>query len=262
MVRSTATPCVSLQAPGVHGLSYLALTTFGNLHHAAAVAFLGIGRQNIQQIAATLRGGGDQRAIGDRIQMAVHQAHHLGFVALDQCRDDRAMLVDRAFRRMRAAVERQRQAAAIGDLADVTHQDRAVRHLGEQDVEFRRQPDRHRVRAVAGAVLGVDMGGELGDLALGQLAGELTHHQPFKLDPDIKGIAGFLPAWRRHDGDPVAAKLDETFRGELSQRMPRNGAADAEPLAKRILRQFRAGLQRLFDDGAAQRAADHADLVG
>ena len=112
-------------------------------------------------------------------------------------------------------------------------------------MKFRRQPDRHRVRAVAGAVLGVDMGGELGDLALGQLAGELTHHQPFKLDPDIKGIAGFLPAWRRHDGDPVAAKLDEAFRGELSQRMPRDGAADAEAFAKRILGQFRAGLECL-----------------
>ena len=121
---------------------------------------------------------------------------------------------------------------------------------------------RHRVRAVAGAVLGIDMGVEFGDLALRQLAGELAHHQPFKFDPDIKGVARFLPARRRHDGDPVAAKLDEAFRGQLSQRMAGDGAADAEPFAERILRQFRAGLQRLFDDGAAKRAADHADLVG
>ena len=129
-------------------------------------------------------------------------------------------------------------------------------------MEFRREPDRHRVRAVAGAVLGIDMGVQLGDLALGQLAGELAHHQPFELDPDIEGVARFLPARRRHDGDPVAAKLDEAFRGQLSQRMAGDGAADAEPFAKRILGQFRAGLQRLLDDGAAKRAADHADLVG
>src|SRR5258705_1236904 len=44
--------------------------------------------------------------------------------------------------------------------------------------------------------------------------------------------------------------------------MPRDGAADAEAFAERILRQLRAGLQRLLDDGAAKRAADHADLVG
>ena len=106
------------------------------------------------------------------------------------------------------------------------------------------------------------MGIEFGDLALGQLAGELAHHQALELDPDIKGIARFLPAWRRDDGDPVAAKLDEALCGQLPQRMAGDGAADAEPLSKRILGQFRAGLQRLLDDGAAKRAADHADLVG
>ena len=102
----------------------------------------------------------------------------------------------------------------------------------------------------------------VGDLGLGQLAGELAHHQAFEFDPDIEGVAGFLPARRRHHRDPVAAEFDEAFRGELSQRMAGNGAADAEAFAKRILGQFRAGLQRLLDDGAAKRAADHADLVG
>ena len=129
-------------------------------------------------------------------------------------------------------------------------------------MKFGCEPDRHRVRAVARAVLGVDMGVQLGDLALRQFAGELAHHQPFELDPDIEGVAGFLPARRRHHRDPVAAKFDQAFRGQLPQRMARDGAADAEPFAERILRQFRAGLQRLLDDGAAKRAADHADLVG
>ena len=129
-------------------------------------------------------------------------------------------------------------------------------------MEFGRQPDRHRVGAVAGAVLGIDMGVQFGDLRLGQLAGELAHHQPFEFDPDIEGVARFLPAWRRHHGDPVAAKFDQALRRELSQRMAGDGAADAETFAERILGQFRAGLQRLLDDGAAKRAADHADLVG
>ena len=129
-------------------------------------------------------------------------------------------------------------------------------------MEFRRQPDRHRVRTVAGAVLGIDMGVQLRNLALGQLACELAHDEAFKFDPDIEGIARFLPARRRHDGNPVAAKLDEAFRRQLPQRMAGDGAADAKPFAQRILRQLRAGLQRLFDDGAAKRAADHADLVG
>ena len=129
-------------------------------------------------------------------------------------------------------------------------------------MEFRREPERHRIRAVAGAVLGIDMGVQFGDLGLGQLAGKLAHHQAFKFDPDIKSVARFLPARRRHHGDPVAAEFDEAFRRELSQRMAGDGAADAEAFAERILRQFRAGLQRLLDDSAAKRAADHADLVG
>ena len=53
-------------------------TTFGIFTTRSLVAFIGIGRQNIQQIAAALRGGRHQRAVGHRIQMAVHQAHHLG----------------------------------------------------------------------------------------------------------------------------------------------------------------------------------------
>ena len=101
-----------------------------------------------------------------------------------------------------------------------------------------------------------------GDLRLGQFAGELTHHQALEFDPDIEGVARFLPARRRHHGDAVAAQFDQAFGGELPQRMPRDGAADAETFAERILRQLGAGLQRLLDDGAAQRAADDADLVG
>ena len=86
--------------------------------------------------------------------------------------------------------------------------------------------------------------------------------QPLELDADIEGVARFLPARRCHHRDPVAAQFDQAFRGQLPERVARNGAADAEPFAEQILRQFRAGLQRLLDDGAAQRAADHADLVG
>ena len=102
----------------------------------------------------------------------------------------------------------------------------------------------------------------VGDLRLGQLAGELAHHQALELDADVERVARFLPARRRHHRDAVAAQFDQAFGGELPQRVARDGAADAEAFAERILRQFCAGLQRLLDDRAAQRAADHADLVG
>ena len=59
-----------------------------HLHHPLAAVFLGIGRQDIQQIAAALRRRRHQRAGCHGIQMAVHQAHHLGLVALYQGRDD------------------------------------------------------------------------------------------------------------------------------------------------------------------------------
>ena len=96
---------------------------------------------------------------------------------------------------------------------------------------------------------------------LRQLARELADDEALELDADVEGIARLLPARRRHHRDPVAAELDEAFGGKLSQRVARNGAADAEPFAQRILGQLCAGLQRLLDDRAPERAADHADLV-
>ena len=105
----------------------------------------------------------------------MHQLHHLDLVAFRERGDDGAVLVDGTFAGMRPAVERQRQAAAIGDLADIANQDRAVRHVRYQDVEFGREADRHRIRAAARTILGVDMGVQLGDLRLCQLARELAH---------------------------------------------------------------------------------------
>ena len=129
-------------------------------------------------------------------------------------------------------------------------------------MEFGGEANGDRIAAAARGILGVDMGVEGGDLRLCQFAGELTHHEALEFDPDIERVARFLPARRRHHGDAVAAQFDQAFGGELPQRMPRDGAADPEAFAERILRQFGAGLQRLLDDGAAQRAADDADLVG
>ena len=124
--------------------------------------------------------------------------------------------------------------------------------LAEQNVEFGGEPNRNRIAAAARGIFRIDMRVQLRDLRFCQFARELTHHQALELDPDIKGIAGFLPAWRRHHGDAVAAQFNQALGGELSQRMARDGAADAEPFAQGILRQFRAGRQRLLDDGAAQ----------
>ena len=92
-------------------------------------------------------------------------------------------------------------------------------------------------------------------------ARELTNDQAFELDPDIEGVARFLPARRRDDGDAVAAQFHETFGGELAERVARDRAAHAEAFAERILRQLGARLQRLLDDRAAQRSADRPDLV-
>ena len=51
-----ATPCVRCRAsPAMTKPVYRALHHLRHFHHALAVAFLGIGRQNIQQIAAALR---------------------------------------------------------------------------------------------------------------------------------------------------------------------------------------------------------------
>jgi len=50
--------------------------------------------------------------------------------------------------------------------------------------------------------------------------------------------------------------------GKLTERMAHDRTACPETLTDRIFRKFCAGLQCLFDDGTAQRAADHADLVG
>src|SRR5712691_27375 len=49
------------------------------------------------------------------------------------------------------------------------------------------------------------------DLGLGQFAGQLTNHRTFKLDPDVKRIARFLPARRRHHSNAVAAQFDQSL---------------------------------------------------
>ena len=101
-------------------------------------------------------------------------------------------------------------------------------------MKFRRQPDRNCIGAVAGAILGIDMGIKRRRSGLRQLAGELANHEAFELDADIEGIARFLPARRRHHGDPIAAKFDKAFRGERDQRMTCDGAAHAKAFAERV----------------------------
>ena len=59
-------------------------------------------------------------------------------------------------------------------------------------MEFGGEPDRDGIRAAACAVLGIDMGIQLGDLGLGQLARELANDEAFELDADIEGVARLL----------------------------------------------------------------------
>src|SRR5258707_12234186 len=106
--------------------------------------------------------------------------------------------------------------------------------MREQDVEFGGEPDRNRVRAAAGAIFCIDMRVQFSNLCPGEFSGELAHHQALELDADVKSVARILPTRRGHHRDAVAAQLNQAFGGELPERVARDSAADAEPLAERI----------------------------
>ena len=64
-----------------------------------------------------------------------------------------------------------------------------------------------------------------------------------------------------HRGAAVAPQLHQALGRKLTQRMPHQRAADAEAFADRVLRQLGARLQRLLDDGVAQRAVDGGGAI-
>ena len=233
-------------------LSSLPLDACARLPAQARRSIVGVTRQNGLDVVFPWRARHDQRAPGDGLQMLVHHRGRAFGIAGGERGDDRAMLAHRAFRGMRPAVEREDQAAARRDLADIARQDRASGHLGEHDVKLGREPDRQRFVGAAGLLLVVDMGFELFDLLGGQPAGEPRDDQPFEPEPDVEHIAGLVPARRRDRRAAVAAKLDQAFGGELPQHMAHDRAARAEAFADRILGKLGARRQRLLDDGVAQ----------
>ena len=163
---------------------------------------------------------------------------------------------------MRAAIGRERQAAAIGDLADIANENRLAGHPGQQHVEVRREPDRRGLGATGGLVLRRDMGVELGDLLRAQRAGQMPDHQPLQLDPDVESVARLLESGRRHHRNPVAAQIDQPFAGQLAQRLPCDRATDAEPFAERVLGQLVARRQSTLDDRPPDGEADPIDPAG
>ena len=231
------------------------------LRTAEASVFAGVGREDLQQVAAARLAGRNERAACHRIEVVVHQCRDLVGIAFSERINDGAMLLHRAFGRVRAAVERQRQTAAVGDLADVANEDRAVGHPRQQDVELRRQADGDGIRPVARGFFFGNVRSQFGELGTRQAADQLPYDQALQLDADVEGVARFLPARRGDHGDTVAAQLDQAFRRQLPESLTCDGAADAEPLAEAVFRQLGAGLESLLDDGASQGAADQAHPI-
>ena len=194
--------------------------------------------------------------------MVIHQRDRPAGVAGDQRRHDFPVLAHRAIRRVRPAVERQDQGAAIAEFGDVAAEHRASGHLGEQQVELRGEPDRGRLRAAARPLLTGDMVRERGLLLGAQAAGEPLNHEALQADAHVEGVARLFPARARHHGDAVAAQLDQPLARELNERLARDGAADAEPLAERVLGQPVAGRQGPLHDGPAKGSADRSNTVG
>ena len=162
---------------------------------------------------------------------------------------------------MRPAVERKREAASRSILADIARQHRTAGHLGQQNMEFGREPDRQRLVVAARPLLLVDMGIELLDLLRRQPARQAAHDQRLKSQADVEDVARLVPARRRDRGAVVAPQLDQPFGGELAQDMPHDGAARAKAFANRVFRQLGARPKRLLDDGVPQRAIDGAASV-
>ena len=114
-----------------------------------------------------------------------------------------------------------------------------------------REPDRQRLVGAARPLFVVDMGFEPFDLVRGQPAGEPRDDQPFEPEPDVKHIAGLIPARCCDRSAAVASKLDQAFGRELPEHMAHDRAARAEAFADCVLGQLGARRQRLLDDGVA-----------
>ena len=129
-------------------------------------------------------------------------------------------------------------------------------------MELGREPDRQWLVTAARPLLFVDMALELIDLRTCQISGEPLHHQPLHRDADVEDVTRLVPARGRNRSATIAAKLDQSLRRQLAERMAHDGAAGAEPFADRVFRQLGARLQGLLDDRAAQRTINGADAIG
>ena len=123
-------------------------------------------------------------------------------------------------------------------------------------MKFGREPDRQRLVVAAGVFFLIDVFFQRLDLFARQVTGQTRHHQALKTKANVERVSSFFPTGRRHRRAAIAAKFDKALGGELAQRVADNGAAGAETLADGVLRQLRARLQRLFDNGVAQRPVD------
>src|SRR5262249_9350299 len=91
--------------------------------------------------------------------------------------------------------------------------------------------------------------------------GEPRHDEPLEPEPHVEHVACLVPARHRNRRAMVAAKLDQPFGGQPSERMAHDGAARPAARAHRVPGPLGPRLPRLLDDGLAQRAADLAGAV-
>lgn len=128
-------------------------------------------------------------------------------------------------------------------------------------MKFAGEPDRQRFVGAARRFLLADVLAQARRLLARELSGKPLYDEALQPAPNLEDVAGFVPAGLGHCRTAVTPKLDETLGGKLAERVPDEGTADAEALADRVLGQLRAGLERLLDDGMAERTVDGSGTI-
>ncbi|MCY1307841.1 hypothetical protein D9M70_578040 [compost metagenome] len=89
-------------------------------------------------------------------------------------------------------------------------------------------------------VLGIDMRFKLLDLRRRQPADQAIDHQCLQGSPHGKDIVPILEAGMADTGALVGTQFDQSLAVQPRQRLAHDRAANAEPLADRILRKLRS----------------------
>src|ERR1700712_289968 len=114
-----------------------------DLRCRAGIYRLGIARQHRAEIELRVAVLIGRAAVLDRTEMMFHDGNRGIGIAPPQCRDDLAMLIDRAIRRMRPSIQCKDQRATRHHLTEITPQQAIARQFAKLDVEFAGEPARH-----------------------------------------------------------------------------------------------------------------------